>query len=185
MRKITDPRNLPYLGATVQAVLFAIAGELALPFFGWLVGLGAGAVVNYSIALASSRIDGIAQNRQPLARLALFGMWLISPAVIVLSLFMPASVWTAIAWAVCVDTAIILAGAIAGKSLIPQSEPTTPPSVAQRRSAKKKARSAEFVCRNAGAGCGRAFVSQNAANAHARTCEYKPTVSMPVEERIR
>lgn len=39
----------------------------------------------------------------------------------------------------------------------------------------------EIPCRHAGAGCERTFQSQNAANAHARGCAFRPTVSMPVD----
>jgi len=64
------------------------------------------------------------------------------------------------------------------------SEANKPQKSASGRSAKGKSRSANFECAHAGAGCGRTFASQNAANAHARTCQYKPTVSMPVEEKV-
>lgn len=176
LKQYLTPKALPYAGATVQAVLFAIAGREALPAFGWLVGLGAGAVVNYSMALASSRISDVAEKRKPLARLALAGMFVISPVTITLSLSMPGSVYSDIAWAVCVDLAIILAGAIAGKSLIHESKPQKP---AQRKPAAAKIRSAKIACRYAG--CERTFATQNAANAHARNCSMRPTISMPVE----
>lgn len=176
MRKLTNPKNLPYAGAIVQAVLFSLAGERALPYAGWLVGLGVGAVVNYSIALASSRINDIAKNRKTMAYLSLVGMWSLSPITITLSLTIPSSVFTHIAWAMCVDTAIVLAGSIAGKSLISQEQPQK---TAQRKSATKKIRSAEISCRYAG--CERKFATQNAANAHAKNCPMRPTISMPVE----
>jgi hypothetical protein len=118
MKKILDPKNLPYFGALVQAVLFSSVGNKFFPAYGWLVGLGVGAVVNYSIALASSRYSEIAEKRKPLARLALLGMFLLSPITITCTLFIPKSIVTAIAWAMCVDGSIILAGAIAGKSLM-------------------------------------------------------------------
>lgn len=113
-----DPKWLPYYGAIVQAGLFSIAGSRYFEAFGWLVGLGVGAVVNASLAVASSRVSDVAQKRKALAYLALVGMFLLSPITITLSLFMPASIFTAIAWAMSPDLAIVLAGAIAGKSLI-------------------------------------------------------------------
>ena len=116
--KILDPKNLPYFGALVQAVLFSIAGTKFFGAFGWLAGLGVGMVVNYSIALASSRISDIADKRKPLAWVSMILMLGLSPTTITLSLFYPAQIYTAIAWAMCVDLSIILAGAIAGKSLI-------------------------------------------------------------------
>ena len=182
MRKILDPKNLPFAGAIVQAVLFALAGIEFFPVAGWLVGLGVGAVVNYSMALASSRFAEIAEKRKPLARVAMVVMFALSPTTITLSMFFPKSIFTAIAWAVCVDLAIILAGAIAGKSLIPQASENKP---AERKPAKKKIRSAEIACRYAGAGCGRHFATQNSANAHARTCGFKPTISMPVDVSVK
>ena len=178
MKKIFDPKNLPFAGAIVQAVLFALAGVEFFPHLGWLPGMGVGAVVNYSIALASSRFADIADKRKPMARLAMVVLFALSPTTITLSMFAPRSVYTAISWAVCVDLAIILAGAIAGKSLIPQASENKP---AERKPAKKKIRSAEIACRYAGAGCGRHFATQNSANAHARTCGFKPTISMPVD----
>jgi hypothetical protein len=113
-----DPKWLPYFGALVQAGLFSIAGSRYFESFGWLIGLGVGAVVNASLAVASSRVSDVAQKRKLLAYLALVGMFLLSPITITLSLFMPASVFTAIAWAMSPDLAIVLAGAIAGKSLV-------------------------------------------------------------------
>lgn len=173
MKKILDPKNLPYAGALVQAVLFAIAGSsfFSNPFFGALVGLGVGAVVNYSIALASTRISEIADKRKPLARLALVTMFCLSPTTITLSLFYPSSIFTGIAWALCVDLSVVLAGAIVGKSMLPA---TTPHKSAEPKRANVKTRTADFTCRNAGNGCGRKFVSQNSANAHARACQFKP-----------
>jgi hypothetical protein len=48
------------------------------------------------------------------------------------------------------------------------------------RSAKSAKASAIVSCRYAGAGCTRTG-SQPAMNAHARACQYKPTISMPAE----
>ena len=69
----------------------------------------------------------------------------------------------------------------------PQSDGTSGASKPQKsaggRSAKGKIRSAKFECAHAGAGCERVFASQNAANAHSRTCQFKPSASMPAEEK--
>ena len=195
--KILDPRNLPYAGAVVQAVLFAIAGDLFFPSaFGWLAGLGVGAVVNYSLALASSRISDVSEKRKPMARLALIAMFLLSPATITLSMFAPKSVFAAISWSVCVDLSIILAGAIAGKSLIPQATPQKKTSngstKSSGRSAKGAGRSkplskaaASFACQYAPQ-CDRSFQTQNAANAHGAKCGFKPlpTMLLPNEQKV-
>ena len=175
MRKTLDPKNLPYAGAIIQAVLFSMAGYEFFPVGWWgaVVGLGVGAVVNYSIALASSRINDIAQKRRGMARLMLVGMFIISPITITLSLKFPASVWTVIAWAVDVDAAIILAGAITGKSLIKDSEPQKPAQPTERpaksRSAKKS-KAEQVACRW---GCGKSG-SQAAMNAHSPHCSKNP-----------
>lgn len=194
--KILEPKNLPYAGALVQAVLFAIAGNLFFPTFGWLAGLGVGAVVNYSIALASSRISDIAEKRKPLARIALIGMFALSPATITLSMFAPESIAAAISWSICVDLSIILAGAIAGKSMIPESKPHAN---GQGRGAGRSAKlakssgrskplskaAASFACQYAPQ-CDRTFGSQNAANAHGAKCGFKPlaTALTPVEQTV-
>lgn len=182
-----NPIWLPYMGAFVQAVLFGLAGYdyFNLGPWGAAAGLGVGAVVNLSMAVASSRVSDIAKARKPLAYLSLVGLFCLSPVIICSSLG-----WSIanLSWSLAADLSILLTGAIAGKSLISHSEPAATPKPAeqpaQRRSAKKKSAQrslSEIPCRFAGAGCDRTFVSQNAANAHARTCEYKPIASMPVE----
>jgi len=55
-----------------------------------------------------------------------------------------------------------------------QSGSNQPPASRSSRSAKKSKPLSNTACRFAGAGCARTFTSQNAANAHARTCEFKP-----------
>lgn len=83
---------------------------------------------------------------------------------------------------------VLVMGALVDRSLLPAEQPQRPQKPTERpaqvRSAKKKPAQrslSDIPCRYAGAGCERSFESQNAANAHARTCGYKPTVSMPVE----
>lgn len=55
-----------------------------------------------------------------------------------------------------------------------QSDGKQPTANRSARSAKKISPLSNTPCRFAGAGCARTFASQNAANAHARTCEFKP-----------
>lgn len=81
-----DPKVLPYLAATVQAVLYAIAGNAYFDSFGWLVGLLMGIVVNASLAVSASRISEIARQRKPLAWISLVALFSLSPAVICSSL---------------------------------------------------------------------------------------------------
>lgn len=162
-----DFRWLPYGAAGVQAMLFAIAGDRYFGFWaGWVAGLGVGAVVSLSLAVASSRVSDIAQKRKGLAYLALAVLVCLSPATIALSFFMPSSVFTAIAWAVDVDIAIVLAGSIAGKSFIAGDQPA-PSQTKPARKPKEVATEPEepaFVC-----SCGKSFGSQSALNAHQRS----------------
>lgn len=182
-----NPVSLPYMGAAVQAVLFGLSGYkyFNLGLWGAAAGLGVGAVVNLSMAVASSRISDIAKSRKALAYLSLIGLYCLSPVIICSSLG-----WSLanLSWSLAADTSILLTGAIAGKSLVSQSDEKRPQKPAeqpaQSRSAKKKVAQkslSEIPCRYAGAGCDRIFAKQNAANAHARSCGFKPTIAMPVD----
>jgi len=183
MKKILDPKNLPYFGALVQAVLFALAGNEFFPVLGWLVGLGVGAVVNYSLAIASSRFSDIAEKRKPLARLSLVFMFLLSPLTITLSFFAPTSIFTTIAWSMCVDASIILAGSIVGKSLIPFQEVAkgrsataeVAGSVAKGRSAKSKRSPATVVADIWRCECGAEFTNRYKYSGHAGKCAVHKT----------
>lgn len=186
MKPLTH-KSLPYFGAAIQAVLFSFAGVkyFDIPFFGAVIGLGVGAVVNYSVALASSRINDIAKNRKPLAFLALALLFALSPVIICSTLGWSMATFS---WSVACDLSIVLAGAISGKSLLPAETPqksaerkVKPLKTPQAKQAKTNSARLSFVCRNAGAGCEKAFASQNAANAHGRTCKFKPTIAMPIE----
>ena len=175
------------MGAIVQAGLFAIAGYhyFELGVWGGLAGFGVGMLVNFSMAVSSSRVSDIAKSRKPLALISLIGLFCLSPVIICSSLG-----WSlaTLSWSLAADLSIMLTGATAGKSLISQSEEKPSLKSAERptktRSAKKKPLSKSLSgipCGYAGAGCGRTFVSQNAANAHARTCGFKPTIAMPID----
>ena len=85
------------------------------------------------------------------------------------------------------DAAIALGGFIAGKSLVQLGsdgeKPLSEVSGSQKgRSAKKskKAATLSFSCHYAPS-CQRTFKTQNAANGHARSCEFRPTISMPID----
>jgi hypothetical protein len=179
-----NPVWLPYMGAFVQAILFGLAGYkyFNLGLWGAAAGLGVGAVVNLSMAVASSRISDIAKSRKLLAYLSLIGLFALSPVIICSSLG-----WSLanLSWSLAADLSITLTGAIAGKSLISHDAPQKlAEQPAQIRSAKKKSAQkplSEIPCRYAGAGCDRTFAKQNAANAHARSCGFKPTIAMPVD----
>lgn len=168
-----DIERLPYAAALVNAMLFGMAGYhyFALGFWGALIGVGVGSVISFSIAVASSRIGDISQKRIWLARIALIGMMSLSPLTITLSLFAPKSLFTAIAWAMDTDVAIVLAGSIAGKSLF--NKPDKP------KAAKASKVKAGIYCTVAGCKRHKAtkgakpFSTQSALNAHMRA--HKPT----------
>lgn len=167
--KILDPRNLPYFGAIVQAVLFSVAGNVFFPYFGWLIGLGVGAVVNWSMALASSRVSDVAKNRKLLSYGALTLLMCLSPVVICSTLG-----WTmaTFAWALAPDLAILLTGSIVGKGLVAEikpkeakpkrTKPATKPEPAEEEPAKPA-----YVCKVAGC-TAKPFATQSALNAHGR-----------------
>ncbi|HAR45341.1 MAG TPA: hypothetical protein DCS05_03975 [Nitrospiraceae bacterium] len=177
---------LPYLAAAAQAIMFCYVGVQYFGAWGWAIGPAVGVVVNASLAIASSRISDVAQKRKGLARLMYTALLFLSPATIALSIYAPKSILTAIAWAASPDLAIALAGAIAGGSLIAKSETQKMQGETERplkhRSAKKNKPQANIPCPHAGAGCARTG-SQNAMNAHASKCKFKPTISMPIEQK--
>jgi hypothetical protein len=179
-----NPANLPYLAAFAQALQFAHAGYILASWPGLVVGISIGAVVSLSVASAASRIATIAKVRKPLAYTGLIALLLVSPAAIAGASYTAFGIltvsWvrtlTACAWALAPDLAILLSGAIAGKSLVVAEQPAA---TIQRSASKPKrtvTRSLEFPCRYSANGCGRMFASQNAVNAHARSCKF----SLPV-----
>jgi len=175
-----NPRWLPYIGAIVQAGLFALAGYRYFGFGIWgaVAGLGVGALVNLSMAVASSRVSDVAKSRKPLAYLSLICLFCLSPVIVCSSLGW--SVAT-LSWSLAADLSILLTGAIAGKSLVSHGEEKPSLKSAEKPLSRRSAKPSGITCRYTGAGCGRKFASQNAANAHARTCGFKPTIAMPVD----
>jgi len=175
MKKYLDPKNLPYFGALVQAVLFAIAGNEHFAVAGWLVGLGVGVIVNWSIALASSRVSEVAKNRKILSYLSLGLLLCLSPVIICSTLG-----WSVahFAWSVASDLSIVLTGSIVGKSLIPaqkvaQQKPANAKvagSVAKGRSAKKQRRSAIAPADIWRCECGAEFTNRYKYSGHAGKC---------------
>ena len=181
MKKILDPKNLPYFGAVVQAVLFALAGMQFFPVLGWLPGAGVGMVVNYSMALASSRFSEIAEKRKPMARLAMVTLFALSPTTITLSMFAPHSIYTAISWSVCVDLAIILAGAIAGKSLISESNPPKVAGKEKQPKDKKKQVARNRVTNNDLL----AYLQSNPGATHGQVAEHFGVTRQAIQARVK
>jgi len=170
MRKKIDPKQFPYLAALAQAVLFSIAGDGYFKAFGWLVGLLVGSVVSLSIASSASRISDIARNRKPLAYVSFYLLMALSPSVIALSLVVPESPFTAIAWAVAPDLSIALTGAVIGKSLTHTEQPAQRKEQPAKIRSAKKSKAERVACRW---GCGKSG-TQAAMNAHSPHCKKNP-----------
>ena len=184
MKKYLDPKFLPYFGALVQGVLFSIAGNKFFEVGGWLLGLGVGIVVNYSIALASSRISDVAKNRKVLSYIALILLACLSPVIICSTLGWSVATF---AWSMASDLAIVLAGSIAGKSLLGGEQPTknrlAKASGRRKPLSKKAAVSAgDYACPYSANGCSATKATQNAINAHAGKCKFKLVVKDTVFE---
>jgi hypothetical protein len=173
-------------------------------------GLFLGAIVNLTVAYSATQLPGIkAKSRKTWSTGNFFFLVTLSPILIAPALYLVITpevnqFWRLIlsfGYSIAPDAAIALAGFVAGKSLIPllngaeQSHKSSHSDLvhfAHGRRAKSSHRTASrtakransqsgIVCRYAGAGCEEIFGSQNAENAHARWCKFKPTISMPAE----
>ena len=163
-----------------------------------VVGAILGATVSIGTAFIAGKLGGKLTKARKAITWAAFVIVLILEPIILAPLTMthmsepmaqllgPGFGW---AWSVALALvpSLVLAGvAVANGSLVeaaaqqPQeassgslSEPQTRSRKSSGRSAKKKSAAAEVPCRYQ---CGQLFGSQNAANAHARSCAYRPTV---------
>lgn len=186
MNKYLDPKYLPYFGALVQGILFSIAGNIQFGKGGWVLGLGVGIVVNLAIAIASSRISEIAKNRKVMAYIALVLLSCFSPVVICSTLGWNMATFS---WAVVSDLAVILAGAIAGKSLFSAAAPAPKPAAKvsdKKKGGKRKSAdlSGNLPCPYTTQGCSITKPTQNAINAHAGRCKFKLAVVITPFEKV-
>jgi len=174
-----------------------------IPFLGAFSGLVTGLVIAGGLAFVAHRLGGL-QPFTPKGRpvMRFWGAAMSGLAILVMSAFllppyvrmtMPeelrAEIGNTAAWsvmAVLVGDLIIVAIALADgksagftRSADGRQSLSEPLSKGKIRSAKKGVRSGKFACRHAPQ-CERTFASQNAANGHARTCKFKPTISMPI-----
>lgn len=182
-----NKKQLPFYAAVVQTIQYAVAGYLLLEWIGF-VSVGAmGALVSLSMAYAASQVADIAKGRKLQSYLALIGLMILSPILVGTATFYHLTiitnpVWRGVVagvWGVIPDGAVALAGFVAGKGLVEREEKSQ--KSAPAKPANRKRPLSEFSCPHAGAGCGRKFATQNAANAHARSCGFKPTIAMPVD----
>lgn len=189
-----NTKYLPYLAALFQAFQFAHAGSVYFGAPGWIIGACGGIVINLSVAIAGTRVSDIAIKRKPLAYVTLGLLLILSPIAVAPAAHISMTAVTsdvlrwlvAAVWASLPDLSILLTGAIAGKSLVQDGIiPQRPLSETPASLKRKKKSLSEFECRYAGAGCERKFASQNSANAHARSCGFKPTIAMPINVTVQ
>lgn len=166
-----------------------------------LGGLILGAIINVIVALAATRLPSLrGKTRIWSAWTGFIILLLLSPSLIAPAMYILLSnlsiewrwiVFLSIGLSSAPDLAIALGGLIAGKSLVhllsdeeqPKSKSLSEGSSSlSGRSAKEAARSAKgskalvlVACRYQGAGCQRTG-SQNAMNAHAPKCKFKPSI---------
>jgi Zn-dependent protease with chaperone function len=183
-----DPRTLPYLGALVQAVLFALAGYkyFNLGLWGAGAGFGVGMLVNFSMAVASSKVSDVAKSRKPLSYLSLIGLFVLSPVIICSSLGF--SVAT-LSWSLAADMSIMLTGAIMGNALVkkdetPQVASKETPKVASK--ARKAAKVAPQVARKAIPDTELlAYLQANPGESHQQVAEHFGVSRQAVGQRVK
>jgi len=201
-----NKKHIPLFAVIVQTAQYALAGYFLIGVMGWFfVGL-MGALVSMALAYATSQFADIARARKKSSFIAMLLIMSFSPILIGTATWVHLTVianpyWrgvVSLVWGALPDLAVALAGFIAGKGLVEQSDRPRP---AQRNEQSVKGRSAKasgrskslsvsqvtIACRYAPQ-CGRSFTKDttlkatNAANAHARTCKFKPIETvLPVE----
>lgn len=192
-----NKKHIPYFAAIVQTAQYALAGYFLIGVMGWFfVGI-MGALISLALAYGTSQFSDIAQGRKRSSLIAMIFIMTFSPVLIGTATWIhltiiPNPYWrgvVSLVWGMLPDLAVALAGFIAGKGLVeqgagkPQRQGAGRSAKGKSRSAKKSKVRANISCRYAPQ-CDRTFVSQNAANAHARTCGFKPIAVMPAEQKV-
>jgi uncharacterized protein YlzI (FlbEa/FlbD family) len=126
LNKLIPREPLLYLAAAFQSIQFGLAGSIYFGSAGWVIGGLGGIVVNFSVAKSASKISDIAKTRRKLAWTGFVGLMLLSPLAVApagfIQLGIVSNFWlrvvTAVVWAIIPDTAILLTGAVTGKSLV-------------------------------------------------------------------
>ena len=185
-----------YATADAQGNVFSVPGA-----FGSLLGLS----ISLGTAFVAGKLGGkMTQTRKAITWTVLVSLLILEPIILapitmthmsvsMVTLLGPIAGWVWAAILALVPSLVLAGVAVANGGLIEataaktQNETSESLSVAAGGSAKKKARSksqsgshADVACRYAPQ-CGRTFYTQNAANAHARNCGYKPIAVMPVD----
>jgi hypothetical protein len=192
-----NKKHIPYFAALVQTAQYSLAGYFLIGVMGWFfVGI-MGALISLALAYGTSQFADIAQGRKKSSLIAMIFIMSFSPILIGTATWIhltiiPNPYWRGVvsaAWGLLPDLAVALAGFIAGKGLVeqgagkPQKKRAGRLAKGKSRSAKPSKARANISCRYAPQ-CDRKFASQNAANAHARTCGFKPTVAMLQEQNV-
>lgn len=179
-----NPVWLPYMGAFVQAVLFGLAGYsyFNLGLWGAAAGLGVGAVVNLSMAVASSRISDIAKSRKALAYLSLTGLFCLSPVIICSSLG-----WSVanLSWSLAADLSILLTGAIAGKSLIVAEKPAADLPKVESKPRKAGSKSAKVARKPVADDALLAYLASNPGESHQQVADHFGVSRQAIGQRVK
>lgn len=194
MKKIRTERVLLFLAAAFAAYNFGMAGGLIEGRPVSIGGLVGGVVVNLSVALSASAygsLQGKRRTRQALA--ALMSILVLSPLLVAPAVYyaLPAdflggvpvlrALW-AVAWPLVADLAIILAGAVSGKSLIalsataetlPKDESKKP---RKKRQAERKRMTDDALM---------AFLAKNPGATHQQVAEHFGVSRQAVGPRVR
>lgn len=194
--------------AWAYATADAGGNVLSMPgVFGSLLG----ASISVGTAFVAGKLGGKMTNARKTITWTVLGLLLILEPVILspitmthmsvamLTLLGPVAGWIWSAILALVPSLVIVGVAVANGGLVeatapkPQSETSEASEsqpVAETGSAKGKSRTSKtskkadiVACKYEGAGCTRTG-TQNAMNAHARGCQFKPTISMPAEQNV-
>ncbi|MDD2923190.1 MAG: hypothetical protein PHQ36_12965 [Anaerolineales bacterium] len=202
LKKFDVGKMLIWCAAAFQAYQFGRALNVYDPA-GWNIagvnigGLILGVIVNVVVVTASTRLPSLKGKSRIWAAWVGFGVLillspsLVAPAIYLLLKHLPIDpgwiVFLSIGLSSAPDLAIALSGFVAGKSLVHLLSDDEPPlkkplSETSGRSAKPSGRSAKgskplvlIACRYEGSGC-KQTGTQNAMNAHAPHCKFKPTI---------
>jgi hypothetical protein len=191
----TQQKHIPYFAALVQTAQYSWQATFdrchGLVFVGIM-----GALISWRWHMAQVNLP-ILHGSQEILLIAMIFIMSFSPILIGTATWIhltiiPNPYWRGVvsaAWGLLPDLAVALAGFIAGKGLVeqgagkPQKKRAGRLAKGKSRSAKPSKARANISCRYAPQ-CDRKFASQNAANAHARTCGFKPTVAMLQEQNV-
>lgn len=193
-----NKKHIPIIAAVIQVAQFSFAGYILAGYAGgFFLGI-MGALVSLVVSYGASQLADVAEKRKVQSTFALIAIMLFSPVLVGTATWIHLTTvsnvyWRGVvsfAWGTLADLSPLLAGFVAGKGLFDQPKKKSAQQTAKGRSAKGSGRSAKgskkpatVHCRYEGAGCKRTG-TQAAMNAHARSCPFKPTISMPAEQKV-